>query len=54
MTNSEYNIVLSYCKFHLHLKFSVINCDVVPESDSGTWHIIYKDVCSSPSHEMIY
>ena len=40
MTNTEYNIVLSYCKFHVYLKFSVTNFDVVTDSDSGTWHIV--------------
>jgi hypothetical protein len=42
MANTEYtsNIVLSYCKIHLYLKFSVTNIVVVPDSDSGTWHII--------------
>ena len=46
MTNTEYtsNIALSYCKIHLYLKFLVTNFDVVPDSDSGTWHIIYKAV----------
>ena len=47
MTNPEYNIVLTYCTIHFYLKFSVTNFDVVPDSDSGTWHIIYKAVCSS-------
>jgi len=48
MNNPEYKIVLTYCKIHFYLKFSVTNYDVVPDSDSGTWHIIYKVVCSSP------
>jgi len=47
MTNNEYTIVLIYKKFRLYLKFSITNYDVVPDSDSGTWHIIYKAVCSS-------
>jgi hypothetical protein len=48
MSNYEFNIVLIYCIVYLNLKFSVKNFDVVPDSDSGTWHIIHKAVCSSP------
>ena len=33
MTNLEYNIVLSFCRILLYLKFSVTNFDVVPDSD---------------------
>jgi len=47
-TYPEYIIVLTYCKINLYLNFPVTNIDVVPDSDSGTWHIIYKVVCSSP------
>jgi hypothetical protein len=48
MINPEYNTVLSYCKIHLNLKFSVTNFNVLRDSDSGTWHIVYKAVSSSP------
>jgi hypothetical protein len=48
MTNLECNIVLSYCKINVYFKFSVTNFDVVPGSDIGTWHTIYKAVCSNP------
>jgi hypothetical protein len=39
MTNTEYNIVLTYWKFHLNLKFSFTNFDVVPGIDSGMYDI---------------
>jgi len=36
MTNLEYNVVLSFCKILLYLKFSVTNF-VVLDSDTGTY-----------------
>jgi hypothetical protein len=33
MTSLEYNIVLSFCKILLYLKFSVTNFVVVPDID---------------------
>jgi len=39
MTNTEYNILLSYCKFHLNLKFSFTNFDVAPDSDSDMYDV---------------
>jgi hypothetical protein len=47
MTNPEYNIAFTYCKINLYLKFSGTNFNVVVDSDIGTWHLIYKAVCSS-------
>ena len=42
----KYNIVWNYCKIDFYLKFSVTNYDVA-DSESGTWHILYKVVCCS-------
>lgn len=46
--NFEYNTVLIFYKIHSYLKFSVTNFDVVPDSDGGTCHVIYKSLCFSP------
>jgi hypothetical protein len=48
ITNPEYNNVLTYWGINLNLKFEGANFYVVPDSDSGTWQIVYKAVCSSP------
>jgi hypothetical protein len=37
MTNTEYNIVLNFCKILLYLKFSGTNFYVVPDSDIGMY-----------------
>jgi len=53
MTNPNYNIVLTYCKIHLYLKFSGANTDVVTVTvELGT---LYTKLCDRPrSHDMIY
>jgi len=54
MTNPEYNIVLTYCKIHFYLKFSLTNINVVPAVTVALGTLYTKLCVLVHSHDMIY